>query len=279
MPSLDALPEHTIEATNGCYRACDEREPPPVEISLLGGFRVLKHQQVVGLRPGGKAEAVLSVLALRNSHSVSRETLLEGVWPNADPHLASQSLNSLAYSLHRLLGDAIGGAAVLVHEDGTYRLNREAGVSVDVDAFLSLVRAGDRYAAISDQPGVAESYARAVDLYRGDLNVGVTVQYVIERERLRATCLTLLARLADYHYAGGNLTISLEYATRLLSMDPCREDAHRMVMQCHVRRGERAQALRQFRVCERILRLEFDAAPEQATRALFDRIRHDSSSL
>jgi DNA-binding SARP family transcriptional activator len=66
---------------------------------------------------------------------------------------------------------------------------------------------------------------------------------------------------------------------QLLLMDPCREDAHRMAMQCHVLRGERAQALRQYRVCERILRLEFDAAPEEATRALFDQVRLDPSSL
>ena len=44
-------------------------------------------------------------------------------------------------------------------------------------------------------------------------------------------------------------------------------------MRCCVRRGERAQALRQFRVCERILRSEFDAPPGGATLALFEQVR------
>jgi hypothetical protein len=44
-------------------------------------------------------------------------------------------------------------------------------------------------------------------------------------------------------------------------------------MRCYVRRGERAQALRQFRICESVLRTEFNAPPEPATLALFERVR------
>jgi DNA-binding SARP family transcriptional activator len=279
MRSRGTAPERAIEAIDDDLRALPIRSHPPLKICLLGGFRVLKREQLVRLRPGGKADALLSTLALRNGQSIAREAVLDAVWPNVDPQLASQSLSSLSYGLHRLLSDAIGGATVLVQEDGTYRLNHEAGVSVDVDDFLRLATAGDRWAAKYDQAKAAESFARAVDLYRGDLSCAVTVHHVVQRERLRAICLTLLARLADYHHARWDFTTSLEYATRLLSIDPCREDAHRMVMRCHVHRGERAQALRQYRVCEQILQSEFDAVPEEATHTLFNQIRLDPSSV
>jgi DNA-binding SARP family transcriptional activator len=255
------------------------RVSAPVEICLLGGFRVLKHGSVVGFRTGGKAEALLSTLAVRRGQPVPREAILDTVWPNVDPQMANQSLNSLVYGLNRLLGDAIGGANVLVYADGTYRLNIEAGVVVDVDLFLRLIATGERCAGEQDEHGAAEAFAQGVELYRGDLTGGSTVQHVVERERLRVLCLMLLARLADFHFRRRDCTRSLDYAMQLLFMDPCREDAHRMAMQCHVLRGERAQALRQYRVCERILRLEFDAAPEEATRALFDQVRLDPSSL
>ena len=68
-------------------------------------------------------------------------------------------------------------------------------------------------------------------------------------------------------------------AGRLLDGDPCREDAHRLVMRCHVRRGERAQALRHYLLCQQILRAEFDAAPEPATDALFEQARLDPSTI
>ena len=102
---------------------------------------------------------------------------------------------------------------------------------------------------------------------------------IIERERLRAMHLNLLAYLADDRFAAGDYQGCLEMAGRLLDGDPCREDAHRLVMRCHVRRGERAQALRQYLLCQQILRAEFDAAPEPATDALFEQARLDPSTI
>jgi len=279
MRSLDTPLSQEIEITNGWHHVLTSRVSAAIEIRLLGGFQVLKYGHVVGFRTGGKAESLLSTLAVRRGQPMSREAILDAVWPNVDSQLASQSLNTLAYGLNRLLGDALGGASVVVHADSAYRLNAEAGVAVDVDMFLRLVAIGERQAAEQDHHRAAEVFAEAVDLYRGDLNGGSTVQFVVERERLRALCLTLLGRLADYHFRQRDFTRSLDYAIQLLFIDPCREDAHRLVMQCHVLRGERAQALRQYRVCEHILRLEFDAAPEEATRALFDQVRLNPSSL
>jgi DNA-binding SARP family transcriptional activator len=65
----------------------------------------------------------------------------------------------------------------------------------------------------------------------------------------------------------------------VLAHDPCREDAHRLVMRCHVRRGERAQALHQYRVCVDILRAAFETIPEPATVALFDQVRRTPGSV
>jgi DNA-binding SARP family transcriptional activator len=98
---------------------------------------------------------------------------------------------------------------------------------------------------------------------------------LIERERLRARYLTLLMQLAGTAYKTQRYRRSLTYAQRLLSHDPWREDAHRHVMRCYVRLGERIQAFRQYQLCQELLQQEFDAAPEQDTVALFDQIRLD----
>jgi hypothetical protein len=46
-------------------------------------------------------------------------------------------------------------------------------------------------------------------------------------------------------------------------------------MRCYVRLGERARALRQYRICCESLDAEFEAPPEPLTEALFNRIRLD----
>jgi DNA-binding SARP family transcriptional activator len=250
----------------------------PVRICLLGGFRLLKCGTPVRIR-GDKVAALLSSLALRRGYAASRDLLLQTLWPDSEPSLAAQSLHTLVYSLHRELGDAIGGAAPVIYVDRAYRLNVVAGMGVDVAEFERYVAVAERLAQAHRRHESADAYTTAVRLYRGDLSVDTDLHAVLERERLRGLYLTALSRLADHHYQDGDYQGALNWALAILVNDPCREDAHRLAMRCYLRRGERAQALRQYQLCERILRKEFDAIPEPATTSLFDQIRLDPESL
>ncbi len=247
----------------------------PILVCLFGAFRLLKRGRPVAVRGGGQMETFLSTLALSHAKGVPRATLLEVVWPDTDPPLAAQSLNSLVHRLYYDLGDALGGARLILHTDGYYRLNAEAGVGVDITCFEALAKAGDALARNDGKAAASVLYRRAVDLYAGDLCVGADGSGLIERERLRARHLTLLASLAMYSYDQGDYRAALDQALVLLGSDACREDAHRIVMRCYVHLGERAQALRQFRLCEELLHTEFAATPEAATRVLFNQVRSD----
>ncbi len=251
----------------------------PVLICLLGSFQVIGAGHPVALRIGGKAEALLCGLAMRAQQGLNRDRLLDSLWPDSEPALASQSLNTLVYSLHRLLGDVLGGAPPVVYSGGWYRLNLDAGVAVDLSQFDELADGADRLELSGAHDAAAEAFQAAIDLYRGDLCAGTDVHSLVERERVRARYLNVLAQLADYHFCAGDYSACLELVLRLLSVDGCREDAHRLAMRCYVRRGERAQALRQYRLCESILAGEFDAPPEPATHALFERVRLDPDSV
>jgi DNA-binding SARP family transcriptional activator len=259
---------HTITANVGL----------PILICLLGNFCLLKLGHPVKVLSGGKVEALLCALALQPDCCLSREALLSRLWPDTVPTLAIQSLNSLIYSLHRRLGDAIGGAPVF-HADGYYYLNIESGVGIDVTKFDSLADAGARQVQLGNQEAAVTAYCSALDLYRGDLCVGADLHATLERERLRTRQLTMLMYLADRYYNQGEYDLCLDYVRRLVDQDPCREDAHRLIMRCYVRQGQRAQALRQYRLCQDILRAEFDAVPERDTIALYDQIRLDSASV
>jgi DNA-binding SARP family transcriptional activator len=254
----------------------------PVLICLLGGFRLLTRGQPVVSRSGGKLEELLSSVALSDVHGLSRERLLARLWPNSDMRLAAQSLNTLIYNLHRLLGKEIGGQMPVVGASGVYRLNRDAGIDVDVSRFDRLTRrVGQHWLdANSSDCGALDAYLRALEVYRGDLCVGNDdVAVVMERERLRVRYHGVLCELVDYHARQHEYEACLERVHQLLRSDPCREDAHRWAIRCYVRLGQRAQALHQFRVCEQVLRAEYDAAPEPATVALFEQVRLDPASV
>jgi DNA-binding SARP family transcriptional activator len=248
-------------------------------LCLLGNFRLLVAGELIPIHPGGKSEALLSLLALQSGRRISRERLVQTLWPASDSALGLRSLNTLVYNLHKLLGPALQDAAPVLHEDGYYRLNFAAGIGVDVTHFDRLVAEGDQYMHAGDTTATHETYTCAVALYRGDLCFAADAHALMERERLRARYLTLLAQLSESHYQIGDFSTALEYLWQLLVRDPCREDAHRLVMRCYMRRGERAAALHHYQVCVDVLRTEFDAVPEAATVALFNQIRLEPEQL
>jgi DNA-binding SARP family transcriptional activator len=248
-------------------------------ICLLGSFRLLRRGEPLDLLLAGKALTLISELALHLDAGVPREELLETLWPEQDTVLSAVSLNSLVYSLQRRLRHNPQAASAVIHINGSYFLNQDAGYSTDIARFDTLIAAGNQLVAGGADVDAVPRYECAVALYRGDLCTGTDVYAVIERERLRASYLTALAWLAAHAYAQGHCEAALKHALKLLAADPCREDAHRIVMRARVHRHERAQALRQYRLCEHVLRREFDAAPETQTTDLFNRIRLDPASI
>jgi len=244
-----------------------------VLIRLLGPVEVLKLGRPASLRTGGKAEQLLSILAMQARSGVHRESLVERIWPGTAPALSKQCLNTLVHGLKTQLADAIGGQPPIVHRQSHYLLNLDGGLKVDVLEFESAVDSGHRQRSKGSLAAAIESYQRAVRLYRGDLTSHPDISGLLERERLRAICLNTLSRLADAYFELSNYEEALAQAVRLLGVEPCREDAHRMTMRAYVRLGARAQALRQYNLCRQILAEEFDATPEPATEQLFELIR------
>jgi DNA-binding SARP family transcriptional activator len=251
----------------------------PVFIRLFGSFDLLKNGAAVELRPGGKAEALLSVLALTSPDGISRDELVDAVWPSSEPPLAGHSLNALVSSLHRQFGDVLDGGGLVVRSAALYRLNFQAGVGLDIAAFEAAADEGDRALRTGDTDASRGAYQRAAAFYRGDLCIGSDVRRVLERERLRLRYLTIQAALADAYFAEAEYRAALERSLDLLAHDPCREDAHRLAIRCYVRLGERSQALRQYTICRTILRAEFEAEPEAATTALFDLVREQPDAV
>jgi DNA-binding SARP family transcriptional activator len=221
----------------------------------------------------------MSVLALHREVGVDRDRLVESVWPESADALGVQSLNTLVYSLRRLLGDAVSGGQPVVHGDGRYRLNTEGGVTIDVAEFDAAADRGYGLIRQGDASTAAHAFEQAVQLYTGDLMIASETWHVLERERLRTRYLSLRARLADLAFADGRYADALANALSLLAADPCREDAHRMAMRCYVRLGQRSQAFRQYSTCRRVLEMEFGALPERATDELHELIRLDPGAV
>ena len=244
----------------------------PLFICILGSFRLVKNGKTINIR-GGKVETLLTTLALQPEYCVHRERLLHALWPDADISLASQSLHTLIHGIKRQVSDALGGATPIIHSEGSYSLNKEAGVHTDFGAFQALVDSGTKQQGLGDLASAARHYMQAIDLYRSEPCPAADIQSIVQREQVKGQYLSALAELSKYHFSVGNYDTCLKMSFRLLEGDPCREDAHRLAMLCYLNKGQRSQALRHYYVCVQILQSEFNTAPELSTTQLFDQIR------
>src|SRR5262249_12550309 len=120
-------------------------------------------------------------------------------------------------------------------------------------------------------------------LYRGEFLEGLDVNsepfaewLTTERSRLASAACDALRRLALLRSQAGDAASGIAAAQRLLSLDPLREDAHRILMELYAAEGRGSEALRQFASCREIMRRELGVEPDRETVALADRIKTQS---
>ncbi len=125
-----------------------------------------------------------------------------------------------------------------------------------------------------------EQLQGAVDLYEGEFLAGFSLPdsptfeewVLLERGRLQRLVTGALRQLADGHIERGACDDALKQARRLVELDPLQEAAHRQVMLCLARGGQRGAALAQYERCRQILADELGVKPEAETTALYEEI-------
>jgi DNA-binding SARP family transcriptional activator len=195
-------------------------------------------------------------------------------WPDVSPDQARNRFHVALSALRRSLR-AVDEIPVVEFRGGAYGLNPELDLQVDVDHFERLVEGAERAQRDGDTEAAIACYAQAVTLYRGDLLAESPYDdwALLPRETLRVTYLDVLDRLAAFHLAKESFGPCIAVAQLILQQDPCREDAHRLLMRCYAQQGRVREALRQFELCSRALATALGSGPSRATEELHHSIR------
>jgi adenylate cyclase len=237
----------------------------------LGNFPVRRLLRPCGTEQrielsGRKDCALLGYLAVSPGVPRSREKLATLLWGESGDRQARASLKQALLRLRRSFG--LASPMPLVTSRQSVTLDPD-GVTVDVAMFEQLL--GD---------WTLEALEQAIALYRGELLDGIHIRnaafedwLLIERQRLRGLAVEATTRLMTQSVEAGRPHRAANAARRLLSLEPLHEAACRLLMQVHVDRGERAQALKLFESLRDGLRLELGVAPEPDTVQLYQAIR------
>src|SRR4029453_17024699 len=96
---------------------------------------------------------------------------------------------------------------------------------------------------------------------------------LLERQRWDELRLHALQTLLDHYERVGALSLGIAAGRQGLEVGPGGEEAHRQLMRLLARAGQRAQALVQYERCRSALARELGVAPQEATTALYERLR------
>lgn len=246
-----------------------------LHLNLLG-----KPQATLGETPltafgTAKSEALLYYLAVTGQPQ-SRETLAELLWGDMPDVQAKRNLTTTLTSLRKVVGP------YLLIETQSVAFNLKASHRLDVAIFQAAVE-GSMALKPKDLERDLAPLRKAINLYEGDFLTGFYVKNALsfeewsleQREQFRTLMLQALHSLMK-HYSkqlDPDTALLIDYAGRLLALEPWQEEVHRQLMLLLIQSGQRGAALAQYETCRRILAEELDAEPSAETTALYERLK------
>ena len=237
-----------------------DRPEPVLEISLMGGFRlVYDGKQVSGLGMP-RAQALLAYLLLRRDAPVARRQLASTFWPDTTE---SQSRTNLRHLVSTVRSALPHSHEYLIQDRHSLGWNSQASYTLDVDEFEH---------ALNRAVSPVELY-KASQGYNGDLLPICYDEWILpQRERLSRMYLDALDRLADLWQEDGNYSQAIRAIGLLLQREPLREEVYQRLMKLHLANGDRAGALHTYQDYVSILQRELGLKPSEVMRLAYEEL-------
>ncbi len=227
-----------------------------VKIQLCGQLAlVVNGRRVEDRLPGRQGRLLFAYLALNRLRSVSRDELLEALWPNG----GDGGLAPLLSKIRRL-----------VPVEGT-QLVLPPGSRVDFEAAADAVhRAESAITQSAFRRAWAPSQVALFTAARPLLQNEEAAWLDEERRRLAELHLRALEAYAaaTLGIGGTELSAALRTSRELTRLEPYRESGWRLLMQALAAEGNAAEALQTYERLRALLREELGVAPSAPTQEL-----------
>lgn len=257
------LPPTGTAAANG-------KAQPELRLFALGPARVLRGKHALEPSDWTYAKARELLFYLLCHRGRTKEQIGLALWPDASPAQLRDNLHATLRHLRR----ALGRPEWILFEGGCYAFNRQLPYWFDVEAFESLLAQAKKLQAQAKAQAI-QHLEQAVKRYQGDfLGDLLEGDWFLPRQRaLRRMYLDAMLLLGSCFFAQQQYVQAADTYRQLLAHDSFQEAAHRELMRCYARQGERGQALRHYQALVDLMRDEFGSPPAPETTALVARLR------
>lgn len=254
-------------------------EPCPVPSTVIptlvfycfGPFRVFKDDQLVGNWNGQKGQLILKYLIAHVGKPVSKEKLMDALWPEADPESARRNLHQAVYSLRHTLKTNNHERQYILFQNECYLLNPDVEIWVDVMEFEAHIRSGRDQENRGNMAAAINAYALAEGLYQGGFIEDEPYADWADpkRQQFQHLYLETANKLSQHYFQQKQYTAAVSQCQRILLVDNCYEPAHRLLIECYLAQGQRHMAVRQYQACVQALKETLGLPPSEKTRLIY----------
>lgn len=213
-------------------------------LSLLGAWRL--QQGNTTFQVASREQRLIACVGLLGCR---HRSFLSGLlWPRSSEAQAAGNLRTTVWCISHTFPRLLHAAADTLELDES--------VSVDVASLRDYV------ALLRDQPGTSVPDSYLDHLGRAELLPGWYDDWVVfEQERLRQVRLSALELMTRQYLAGNEPGKAVIAALSAINIEPLRESAHLLLVQAHLAAGNRAAAVRAYRMFSVRLQAELGVQP------------------
>jgi peptide/nickel transport system substrate-binding protein len=221
--------------------------------------------------PGRQGRLLFAYLVAEQGRAVPRDELAEAIWGEEPPTTWDKALTVVASKLRSLLAETgFDGAGALTGAFGCYRLTVPEGTWVDVIAATSAAREAEEALARGDVDQAKAGASLAARLVHEPFLPGEAGEWVQGKRRQLADVRgRALNTLAEACLRSGDAPEAAKWAEQAIVLAPFRETGYRRLMEAHVVAGDRAEGLRVYERCRRLLAEELGAYPSPETESIY----------
>ena len=241
----------------------EQDEEHPLILRSLGGTEIRANgRRIINLEP--LPRQVLFYIA--GMGPVSRDILLEDIWPGTTIDNALSSLYNATHNLRTAIMENL-----IFIEGNRYQVNPEINIKYDISEFEHAAEIAEVMAP--GDPRRLFALGEALNAYRGSFLPEFTADWVlVRRSELERRYLNLLDEHASESMAQGREESALESLSRTIFLDPLRDDLNLRYLELLGQLGRRSEAVAHYQAYCRLLADELGLDPPPEVRDLYDRI-------
>ena len=222
------------------------------------------------------ARTLFQYFALHAGKKLSRDQIIEDLWPQADPEAARGTLKTTLSRMRKAIEPYLRPktpARYFSVEGEMYRFGLEYA-RIDIVEFEQTVRAVLNEAEHHDVLPVSDELIAQLLSYQPILP---ELQYqawtIAARERLLDVYVKGCSYVAHARLDVGESADAAQWAERAIAAAPWSEESYQSLMRAQSRQGDRALALRTYAACVTALHHELGVPPSPLSEWLVRRLR------